>query len=58
MEVSERITWETCPMCGHSAAVGWSSAEPVEFDCVKGCHITAVDAEVLGVDHRGDDPRV
>jgi hypothetical protein len=31
------ITWETCPLCGLTAAVGWLDAVPVEFDCTAGC---------------------
>jgi hypothetical protein len=46
--VSERVTWEQCPRCGGSAAVGWiarsASGEPaqdlpVEFDCPSGCDL-------------------
>jgi hypothetical protein len=34
---SEGITWETCPRCGLTAAVGWLDGVPVEFDCTAGC---------------------
>ncbi|SFO04070.1 hypothetical protein SAMN05660359_01143 [Geodermatophilus obscurus] len=34
---SEHITWETCPRCGLTAAVGWLDGVPVEFDCTAGC---------------------
>jgi hypothetical protein len=40
---SERITWETCPHCGLTAAVGWLDAVPVEFDCTGGCAPTEQD---------------
>lgn len=51
-DMSERITWETCPVCGASAAVGWAGgpetgadrsarAEPTEFDCLSGCSLSA-----------------
>lgn len=45
----ERITWEACPVCGATAAVGWRSGEapegrphedPVEFDCPNGCRLS------------------
>jgi hypothetical protein len=47
--MSERITWEACPVCGSIAAVGWGSTEsvdgpahqgPTEFDCPKGCRLS------------------
>jgi hypothetical protein len=47
--MSDRVTWEQCPSCGGSAAVGWSAVawvggEPVEevpeeYDCRAGCHL-------------------
>lgn len=43
--MSERITWETCPVCGARAAVGWirdgEAEHPVESDCPSGCRLTA-----------------
>ncbi len=42
--MSERITWEPCPSCGRSAAVGWAGQHPVEFDCPNDCPVS--DAEV------------
>lgn len=50
---SQGITWERCPCCGQSAAVGWATivehpgatsvhVDPVEFDCIRGCQV-AVD---------------
>ena len=39
--VSDRVTWEVCPGCGRTAAVGWIEERPVEFDCTAGCHVTA-----------------
>ena len=54
--MSERITWESCPVCGSKAAVGWASSpkmeatpagrtqdDPVEFDCPNGCRLSARD---------------
>ncbi|MGY1773952.1 hypothetical protein [Blastococcus sp. SYSU D00813] len=35
--MSERITWERCPGCGDTAAVGWAGERPVEIDCLQGC---------------------
>jgi anti-sigma regulatory factor (Ser/Thr protein kinase) len=32
----ERISWETCPHCGLTAAVGWRDGVPVELDCTAG----------------------
>jgi hypothetical protein len=34
---SDRITWETCPVCGRPAAVGWLDVQAAEFDCTAGC---------------------
>ena len=39
--VSDRVTWEVCPGCGRTAAVGWIDEQPVEFDCTAGCHVSA-----------------
>lgn len=48
--MTERVTWETCPMCGGRVAVGWQPTEsspsdaqevPVEFDCLNGCSLTS-----------------
>src|SRR4051812_49878200 len=46
--VSERITWETCPRCGLTAAVGWLDGVPVEFDCTAGCALTGQHLARLG----------
>jgi hypothetical protein len=43
MSSSEHVTWETCPSCGLSAAVGWSDGRLVEVDCPGGCGLTAAD---------------
>jgi hypothetical protein len=37
MNTGERLTWETCPRCGRSAAVGWRDGVPVAVDCPSGC---------------------
>ena len=47
--MSDRVTLETCPRCGTTAAVGWSGIPwitgewfvefPVEFDCPSGCNL-------------------
>ena len=39
--MSDRITWEDCPGCGRTAAVGWLNDQPLEFDCTAGCQLTA-----------------
>ena len=41
--MSDWVTWEVCPRCGLTAAVGWIGAEPVEVDCTKGCELTAAE---------------
>ena len=43
MSASERITWETCPSCGRSAALGWRDRILVEVDCPGGCRLNASD---------------
>ena len=43
MSASERVTWETCPNCGLSAAVGWRDGHLVEADCPGGCRLTSSD---------------
>jgi hypothetical protein len=40
---SERITWETCPRCDRTAAVGWLDGALVEFDCPSACTPTEQD---------------
>lgn len=40
MEPSERITWESCPLCERTAAVGWVGGRATEFDCPAGCRVT------------------
>jgi hypothetical protein len=39
--MSERVTWEICPNCGRTAAVGWLDGNLVEFDCTGGCRLSA-----------------
>ena len=56
--MSERITWETCPECGDTAAVGWrlrtsenmhgQSEEPVEADCPNSCTLSAGQVQEFG----------
>jgi hypothetical protein len=43
MSSRERVTWETCPRCGLSAAVGWREGALVAVDCPGGCRMTAAD---------------
>jgi predicted RNA-binding Zn-ribbon protein involved in translation (DUF1610 family) len=61
--MSERITWETCPACGRTAAVGWQpvgrgepAEDAVEFDCPSGCELT--ESEVHDFALMGERPRV
>jgi hypothetical protein len=48
--VDERVSWEVCPGCGRTAAVGWIDDRPVEFDCTAGCQLTA--AQIRAFTHR------
>ena len=51
--MSDHITWEACPVCGSTAAVGWAGEEPqdgrpphggpIEFDCPTGCRLSATE---------------
>jgi hypothetical protein len=51
--VSDQVTWEKCPQCGTSAAVGWVKVReitgptvvwmPAECDCPTGCDLTEDD---------------
>jgi hypothetical protein len=41
--VIERVTWETCPRCGHTTAVAWVDDRPVAVDCPSGCRLTPAD---------------
>src|SRR4051794_15948808 len=43
MSAGERVTWETCPKCGLSAAVGWRDGALVALDCPGGCRLAAAD---------------
>jgi hypothetical protein len=53
---SERITWEACPHCGLTAAVGWLDGMPVEFDCTAGCAPTEQDMGLLRRPADGSSP--
>ena len=43
MSAGERVTWETCPRCGLSAAVGWRDGALIAVDCPGGRRLTAAD---------------
>jgi hypothetical protein len=43
MSARECVTWETCPRCGLSAAVGWRDGALVTVDCPGGCRLAAAD---------------
>ena len=47
---SDGITWEVCPVCGLTAAVGWTGGHLAEFDCTNGCVPTM--AQVRDLDDR------
>ncbi|MGZ4537498.1 MAG: hypothetical protein ACXVX8_03915 [Blastococcus sp.] len=49
--MSDQITWEECPHCGHPAAVGWVGEVSVEFDCRRGC--TLPDRQIRDTPWRG-----
>src|SRR3712207_2802588 len=55
MEPSERVTWEDCPNCQRAAAVGWVNGRPVEFDCPRGCCLSAEQVQAFDV-RRGRRP--
>jgi hypothetical protein len=52
MSAGERVTWETCPHCGLSAAVGWRDGIMVAVDCPHGCQPTAADLDPRGPGRR------
>lgn len=49
-DVSLRVTWTTCPVCGGPLAIGWgergeqAGEVPVEFDCAHHCELTVSQA--------------
>ena len=47
MAMSDHISWETCPLCRRSAAVGWCDGYPSEFDCVSRCQLTVSELNQL-----------
>lgn len=49
MPDSELVTWEECPECRDTAAVGWWHGHPVEFDCPHGCAVNPDRLDVPGV---------
>ena len=51
MEASERVTWEDCPNCRRAAAVGWVNGRPVEFDCPRGCCLSAEQVQAFDARH-------
>ena len=55
MEVSEWVTWEDCPHCRRPAAVGWMKGRPTEFDCPRGCRLSAEQVHALAA-RRGRPP--
>ena len=40
MDMSERVTWESCPRCGARAAVGWVDETVAEVDCTMECELS------------------
>jgi len=52
MSASERVTWETCPSCGKSAAAGWRDGVLIEWDCPGGCRLAAMDLAGRGRERR------
>jgi hypothetical protein len=55
VEMSERVTWENCPVCRRPAVVGWSNGRPIEFDCPGGCRLNAAHIQFFA-DRRGRAP--
>jgi hypothetical protein len=52
-EMSERVTWEVCPTCGRTAAVGWLNGSVVEVDCTSGCRLSNADRHSFEESLRG-----
>ena len=46
--MSESISWEVCPSCGRTAAVGWRNERVVEVDCSSECRLD--DDELRGIE--------
>ena len=46
-DMSERVSWTSCPSCGERAAVGLTGDEVAEFDCASGCKLTAAQLDEL-----------
>ena len=53
---SDRVTWEVCPVCGRTAAVGWVDADPIEFDCTADCIPTLLQVRELAASQRALHP--
>ncbi|MGY1823847.1 hypothetical protein [Geodermatophilus sp. SYSU D00079] len=56
MGTSERVSWEDCPVCHGSAAVGWRATRPVEFDCPRGCRLDGEQLRALAASLPGPRP--
>jgi hypothetical protein len=48
--MSDHISWESCPQCRRSAAVGWIDGYPVEFDCLSRCPLTISELHELAAE--------
>lgn len=51
MDSGERVTWEDCPNCQRTAAVGWVDARPIEFDCPQGCDVSDEQVRAFSARH-------
>jgi hypothetical protein len=58
MSAGERVTWDTCPSCGLSAAFAWREGNLVAVDCPGGCRHTAAEFAQRGPTRRRFPPPV
>jgi hypothetical protein len=45
--MADRISWNACPRCGGVIALGWDGEDLTEYDCIRGCDLTADELDVL-----------
>jgi hypothetical protein len=45
--MADRISWNACPRCGDVIALGWDGEDLTEYDCIRGCDLTADELDVL-----------
>jgi hypothetical protein len=45
--MADSISWDACPRCGETIALGWDGEDLIEYDCVGGCALTADELAAL-----------